>query len=194
MATSTGQRVFIWAMALVMLLGTLGSFFVFVLEAGQEPVKTSTQLQQEKEMEEYQKLMEEQARARAASSKPLKGYEATKFDGDSVDKLTVSTLKTGKGEEVKSDATIKANYFGWTSDGKIFDSTNQDGKTESVEFSLDMVVVGWKEGLTGAKVGDVVELTIPSDKAYGAAGSPPLIGPNQPLKFIVEIVDIVKGD
>ena len=108
--------------------------------------------------------------------------------------LKVEVLKQGEGETLAADSTISANYFGWTSDGKIFDSTNKEGsEVTPAQFGLDGVIKGWTEGLTGQKVGSVVKLTIPADKAYGAIddGSGRPVGP---LVFIVDIKELVKSD
>ncbi|OYW43924.1 hypothetical protein B7Z28_00410 [Candidatus Saccharibacteria bacterium 32-45-3] len=138
----------------------------------------------DKQNAEIQKMIEEEA----LTNRPLDGYEVTKFDASQVSELKVETLKQGEGEVLDASSTIFANYFGWTSDGKIFDSTNKDGTVTPAEFPLSQVIPGWTEGLTGVKVGSVVKLTIPADKAYGTAGSPPNIGPDEPLQFIVEVI------
>lgn len=188
MATSTGQKVFIWAMAIVMFVGTIGSFFIFVLEANNGPVTSP----QEQAAEDFQKQQQEAAKARLDSSKPLEGYSSDEFDADKVTKLVSKVLDAGSGATIKGNDAISVNYFGWTPDGVIFDSSNQNGKTEPIELSLEGVIPGWTQGLKDKKVGDTVELTIPSDLAYGEQGSPPNIAPNTPLKFIVEIKEIVK--
>lgn len=54
---------------------------------------------------------------------------------------------------------------------------------------LNRVIEGWKEGLAGQKVGSRVLLSIPAEKAYGEQGSPPDIGENEPLLFVVDILD-----
>jgi peptidylprolyl isomerase len=87
---------------------------------------------------------------------------------------------------------VNVNYFGWTSDGKIFDSTNQNGTTTPTDISLSGVIKGWTQGLTGVKVGSTVKLTIPAALGYAEAGSPPNIGPNEPLQFIIEIKELKK--
>lgn len=66
--------------------------------------------------------------------------------------LKVTVLKEGSGSVVKEDSTITANYFGWTSDGSIFDSTNKNGKVTPIDFSLTGVIQGWTKGLTGQKL------------------------------------------
>jgi hypothetical protein len=52
------------------------------------------------------------------------------------------------------------------------------------------VIPGWTEGLVDQNQGSTVQIDIPSDDAYGAAGQPPAIGPNDPLTFIVQIVKV----
>lgn len=185
MATKKSQRIGIWVIAGAMVLGTIGGFVAMMID----PTGGAEQQQQadlERQMAEWEKQMEEAGRKRAESSRPLEGYEAAEFDG-AVPELVVETLKEGDGEELAADSTILANYFGWTRDGKVFDSTNQNGETSPIEFNLGGVISGWTEGLTGVKVGSTVKLTIPAEKAYGEAGSPPNIGPNEPLQFIVEV-------
>ena len=176
MATSKSQRIGIWVIAVVMALGTIGSFFVIIL------ANDNAQMDQQNAQDTQKQLMEQMAK----SNRPLEGYEATPFDKDSVTELKVEVLKQGDGEELAADSTLTANYFGWTYDGKIFDSTNKDGTVTPIDFSLAGVIKGWTEGLAGQKVGSVVKLTIPADKAYGSVDN----GdgrPFGPLAFVVEI-------
>jgi hypothetical protein len=56
-------------------------------------------------------------------------------------------------------------------------------------FSL---LLGWTEVLQLMKEGDVFEVYIPSDKAYGTSGSGAKIGPNSTLVFKIELLE-VKG-
>lgn len=192
MATRTSQRIGIWVIAIIMLVGTIGGFAVLLIDpsGGAEVRQQAEQDRQAKQMEEYEKIMRESAEARMASSKPLEGFEATAFDKASVTELKVETIKEGDGVVLSESSTISANYFGWTSDGKIFDSTNQDGKVEPAKFGLNQVIEGWTKGLTGVKVGSIVRLTIPTNMAYGddeSTGSPA-----GPLMFIVEVVEKVE--
>ena len=52
------------------------------------------------------------------------------------------------------------------------------------------VIKGWTEALQLMKEGDVWELTIPHDLAYGERGSGASIGPNEVLIFKVELISI----
>lgn len=192
MATRTSQRIGIWVIAIIMLVGTIGGFAVLLIDpsGGADVREQAERDRQAKQMEEYEKIMRESAEARRASSRPLEGFEATAFDKASVTELKVETIKEGDGVVLSESSTISANYFGWTSDGKIFDSTNQDGKVEPAKFGLNQVIEGWTKGLTGVKVGSIVRLTIPTDMAYGddeSTGSPA-----GPLMFIVEVVEKVE--
>lgn len=180
MATRTSQRVGIWIIAVVMLVGTLGAFFL--------PIMINDS--QAKEAAEMQKLQEQYEAQLNATAEPLDGYTAEPFDKGAVTELKVEELKAGEGKEATADSTLTVNYFGWTSNGTIFDSSKKDGVTTPIDFGLSGVISGWTEGLAGAKPGSVRKLTIPAEKAYGEAGSPPKIGANEPLVFIVEIKDV----
>jgi FKBP-type peptidyl-prolyl cis-trans isomerase len=80
--------------------------------------------------------------------------------------LAVQVLTEGTGEVLKESDSISALYTGWTwSDGKQFDSTYDSGKAAS--FSLQGVIPGWTKGLAGQKVGSTVQLSIPTELAYG---------------------------
>ena len=187
MATRKGQRIGIWIIAVAMIVGTLASFAALVLAPNTEQAQQKLQeAELQKQMEEYQK----QEAERLASLQPLAGYSAQAFDAASVTDLKVETLVEGTGEALRADSTLSANYFGWTADGKIFDSTNVSGKTEPRDFSLAGVISGWTEGLTGAKVGSTVKLTIPTDKAYKITEPDGSGRPAGPLVFIIEVKEL----
>ena len=183
-----GQRIGIWIIAIVMTVGTIGSFVVIILQNDNAKID---QAKQEKEyaaqLAEDQKQQAAAAKLNAENSEPLDGYAVDTFDATSVTELKVEVLKEGAGDALKATDSINASYFGWMSDGLIFDSSNKkDADNSPVTFGLDRVISGWTEGLTGIKVGSVVRLTIPAIKAYGATGSG-IIPANTPLRFIVEI-------
>jgi len=181
MATPKSQRIGIWVITIVLMLGTLGSFIAMGLTMQNQKIDAAAQQkEQEKLLAEYQK-----------SSEALSGYSAQAFDASSVKELKVETLKEGTGDAIKATDSVKASYFGWTSDGNIFDSSKKkDAADAPSTFSLSSVIKGWTEGLTGVKVGSVVRLIIPSEKAYGSSGSGSLIPANSPLEFIVEVHSI----
>ncbi len=181
MATTTSQRIGIWVIAIVLAAGTLGSFLVMALSIQNQSIDQAVQLKA------YQDQQKQYAQLNADNSEALSGYSARKFDASKVTKLKVETLKSGTGVAVKSTDSINSSYFGWLSDGTIFDSSKKKNTADApLTFSLSGVITGWTQGLTGVKVGSVVRLTIPADLAYSTTGSG-IIPANAPLEFIVEI-------
>lgn len=167
------------------LLSTVGITIAYFMQVNE-------QNQQQKLIQDLKQQQSSQSQqASRPEALPLDGYSAEPFDKASVSELKIETLKEGEGAAATAQSTVKANYFGWTADGKIFDSSKKQGMpAEAIEFPLNQVIPGWTEGLTGAKAGSTIKLTIPAGKAYGQAGSPPNIGPNEPLSFIVELVEV----
>lgn len=192
MATPKSQRIGIWVIAVVMLVGTLGSFAAMVLQGNN--AKTD-QDQQNKMLEEYKKQMEDQKkRAKELSDvhyptfKEYKSVPAA-FDMNVGDTVKTRDLKTGTGEEITADTKYQAYYVGWNPKGKTFDSSfDSEGLKAPIDTTEISLIAGWNEGVTGMKVGGVREITIPSDKAYGEQGSGDDIPPNTPIKFIVMII------
>ena len=184
MATPRSQRVGIWIIAIVLMIGTLGSFLVMALTVQNQAVD---QAQQQKAYDAYLAQQKASAQANAVVSEALDGYTVNTFDPTSVTSLKVEVLQAGNGDVIKATDSINSSYFGWTSDGTIFDSSKKTGKDDApITFSLQKVITGWTKGLAGQKVGSVIRLTIPSSDAYGSTGSG-AIPANAPLEFIVEI-------
>ncbi len=73
-------------------------------------------------------------------------------------------------------------------DGTVFDSSVERGQT--ISFPLGGVIKGWQEGLQLMKEGGKATLVIPSELAYGDAGSGDVIPPGATLKFEVELFKV----
>jgi peptidylprolyl isomerase len=59
---------------------------------------------------------------------------------------------------------VTVHYTGWTTDGAMFDTTDQRGPAT---FPLHAVIPGWTEGLQLMVEGDKIRLWIPPNLAYG---------------------------
>ena len=94
----------------------------------------------------------------------------------------------GTGAAVKPGGKVKVHYTGWTTDGKIFDSSVQRGTP--IEFPLTGVIKGWQDGIPGMQPGGVRRLSIPGAMAYGARGIPGTIPPNATLVFEVQLIEV----
>lgn len=86
--------------------------------------------------------------------------------------LASLVLKHGEGKEhPNATSTVTVHYSGWTTDGKLFDSSVTRGKT--ISFPLNRVIPGWTEGLQLMVAGEKRRFWIPENLAYnGAAGAP----------------------
>ena len=86
--------------------------------------------------------------------------------------LASTVLQPGKGT-AKPGATdmVTVHYTGWTTDGKMFDSSVT--RKEPSTFPLDRVIKGWGEGVQLMTAGEKRRLWIPEALAYkGQAGRP----------------------
>jgi FKBP-type peptidyl-prolyl cis-trans isomerase FklB len=104
------------------------------------------------------------------------------------DGLQYRSLTTGTGAMPTANDTVTVNYEGRLIDGTVFDSSYKQG--QPVTFKVSEVIPGWQEALAHMKVGDVWEIYVPSQLAYGAQGVGGPIGPNQTLIFKIQLIDV----
>lgn len=119
--------------------------------------------------------------------------------GGAVKELKIETLEEGKGPGAADGDNLTMLYRGKLVDGTVFDGNMDDSYKPIAEkdpFSLalgmGMVIKGWDKGLQGIKTGEVRKISIPTDLAYGSAGSGAAVPPNADLYFTVKCLDIVK--
>ena len=80
--------------------------------------------------------------------------------------LAYKVLEKGTGTQHPSETSVvEVHYTGWTTDGKIFDSSIARGR--SATFPLDGVIAGWTEGLQLMVEGEKARFWIPAGLAYG---------------------------
>ncbi len=95
-------------------------------------------------------------------------------------------LVAGKGGPKPTvEDTVKVHYTGWTTDGKMFDSSVVRG--EPAEFPLKYLIPGWTDAIPVMSVGDKVRFWIPEELAY--KGKPD--APQGMLVFDVELLEIL---
>lgn len=102
--------------------------------------------------------------------------------------LQYKVLESGTGATPELSSTVETHYEGTLVDGTVFDSSYQRGET--ISFPLNGVIPGWTEALQLMKEGDVWELAIPSELAYGSQGAGGVIGPDSTLKFKIELIKV----
>jgi FKBP-type peptidyl-prolyl cis-trans isomerase len=101
--------------------------------------------------------------------------------------LASTVLKAGDGKvRPNPEDTVKVHYSGWTTDGKMFDSSVSRGRP--AVFRLNQVIPGWTEGVGLMVEGEKRRLWIPEEMAYkGRQGAPQGM-----LVFDVELIKIVQ--
>jgi len=97
----------------------------------------------------------------------------------------------GTGTAINSQtSTITVNYTGKLLNGTVFDQNN------GLSSRLDGLIMGWRKTLVGLNQGTKLRFYIPSDLAYGTAGSRNsvtgeyTVPPNSPLAFEIEITAV----
>ena len=195
MATSKAQRIGIIVIAVVMAVGTVGSFFIMIL-ANNNQVAGQKKQQDEynQQLKDYQKQMAEAEKVQKEEATKLsaqyygdfKQYESLPeaFDASKVKSLVKDDLKQGDGAEVTADTRYRAYYIGWNSEGKVFDGSI-DG--ESLKAPIEGgtgLIEGWTQGVQGMKIGGVRVITIPGDLSKGLTPSAD-IKEGAPLKFVI---------
>ncbi len=101
--------------------------------------------------------------------------------------LATLVLAAGEGTDspLPTDRVI-VHYTGWTTDGKMFDSSVVRGKPQ--RLPVDKVIDGWEEGLQLMVVGETRRMWIPEALAYaGKEGRPKGM-----LVFDVELLKILR--
>jgi peptidylprolyl isomerase len=99
--------------------------------------------------------------------------------------LAYTVLRPGKGvRKPEAWSKVTVHYTGWTTDGKMFDSSVARGV--AANLGLEDVIKGWTEGMQLMVEGERTRFWIPQDLAYkGEAGSP-----RGMLVFDVELIRI----
>jgi peptidylprolyl isomerase len=103
--------------------------------------------------------------------------------------LKYEDIRVGVGASPHFGETVRVHYTGWTSDGKVFD-TSLNGRPLEFVLRPGGLIKGWVEGLSTMKVDGKRKLIIPPDLAYGPKGRPPKIPPNATLTFEIELLGI----
>lgn len=113
-------------------------------------------------------------------------------DCDPPSALFVADVVEGSGDGAAAGDSVSVHYAGfhWTT-GAQFDASWDRGAPFDVSpLGSAPVIQGWNDGLVGARVGDRRLLVLPPELGYGASGAGGVIGPNETLVFVVDVVAI----
>ncbi|MBT3583659.1 MAG: FKBP-type peptidyl-prolyl cis-trans isomerase [Halobacteriovoraceae bacterium] len=149
-----------------------------VMDAFQEKMKAA----HEELSSEAGKMNRTLGEAFLAENKKVEGVTVTASG------LQYRVLESGTGATPALTSTVETHYEGSLINGSVFDSSYQRGET--ISFPVNGVIPGWTEALQLMKEGDIWELAIPSDLAYGAQGAGGAIEPDSTLKFKIELIKV----
>ena len=111
--------------------------------------------------------------------------------------VRVTVLEPGDGPAVTEASYVTVDYLGLAcSTGEQFDSSWDRGEPITIAMpgatpteTAFSVIPGWNQGLEGQAQGALVQLDIPSELGYAEQGGPG-IAPNDPLTFVVRIIEV----
>jgi peptidylprolyl isomerase len=106
-------------------------------------------------------------------------------------KLEIKEIKKGSGKAAKVGDEVLVQYVGVGYESKEeFDSSWSRNEPLPLKLGAGGVIPGWEKGIEGMKVGGRRELIIPPNLAYGPEGRPPVIGPNETLIFVIDLLAV----
>jgi FKBP-type peptidyl-prolyl cis-trans isomerase len=98
--------------------------------------------------------------------------------------LSTKVLQPGTGtRHPRPSDRVTVHYSGWTTDGKMFDSSVVNGTPAT--FAVNGVIAGWTEGLQLMVEGEKRRFWIPESLAYMGQ-------PGQPQGMLVFDVELIK--
>jgi peptidylprolyl isomerase len=105
--------------------------------------------------------------------------------------LELEDIVAGEGEEAAAGHVVEVHYVGvsW-SNGQQFDASWDRGDTFKFKLGRGEVIAGWDQGVAGMRVGGRRRITIPPMLAYGKRGAGGVIGPDETLVFVVDLIAV----
>ena len=103
--------------------------------------------------------------------------------------LELEDIVTGDGAEAVAGKIVEVHYVGvsWST-GSQFDASWDRGDTFKFGLGRGQVISGWDQGVAGMKVGGRRRITIPPMLGYGKRGAGGVIGPDETLVFVVDLI------
>lgn len=105
--------------------------------------------------------------------------------------LVTEDLEVGDGAEATAGHQVDVHYVGvsWRT-RKQFDASWDRGEALSFDLDAGQVIEGWDQGVAGMRVGGRRRIVIPPHLAYGRHGAGGVIGPDETLVFVVDLLAV----
>ena len=109
-----------------------------------------------------------------------------------------TVLRAGNGAKPSNGARCTVHCTGYRVDAQgkrsKFWSTRDDNEPFTFKVGLGHVIRGWDQGVLRMRAGELAELLLSPDFAYGSRGFPAWgIGPNETLLFEIELLSVEQG-
>ncbi len=189
MAVSRSQQISIFVIiGLFVIVGVGGTTLLVLGTSNSSDSSATSEADLQKQLAEQQNMCGGTQPAEDKRPVPTDIYTTQ----DKVQKVQVTDLRAGDGQEVKLGDCIQVHYHGTLAkDGTVFDSSYERGIPAEFPLEVGGLFEGWTEGIPGMKVGGMRRLVIPSAKAYGEQEQEG-IPANSDLVFVVELTGIVE--
>jgi peptidylprolyl isomerase len=105
--------------------------------------------------------------------------------------LEIEDIVLGDGEEAAAGHVVEVHYVGvsWKN-GNQFDASWDRGNTFKFGLGKGQVIPGWDQGVAGMRAGGRRRITVPPNLAYGKRGAGGVIGPDETLVFVVDLLGV----
>jgi peptidylprolyl isomerase len=105
--------------------------------------------------------------------------------------LEIEDLEVGEGAEATAGQQVEVHYVGvsWRT-RKQFDASWDRGDTFKFGLGQGQVIKGWDDGVAGMRIGGRRRIVIPPALAYGKRGAGGVIGPDETLVFVVDLIGL----
>lgn len=104
------------------------------------------------------------------------------------DGVLFRVVRKGTGRKPQPTDRVQVHYRGFFKNGRVFDSSYRVQKPAI--FPVNGVIKGWTNVLLDMEEGDIWEVMIPANLAYGSTGAGNLIPPDTDLCFRIEFIKI----
>jgi peptidylprolyl isomerase len=105
-------------------------------------------------------------------------------------RLRITTIVEGSGPPVQAHQLVVFHDLGqvWRT-GKVFESTRDRGRPDSVVAGSGQMIKGWDQAVVGRRVGSRVLVVVPPKDGYGARGHAAAgIGKKDTLAFVIDVL------
>ena len=105
--------------------------------------------------------------------------------------LELDDLELGDGDEATPGSVVEVHYVGisWST-RQQFDASWDRGDAFKFKLGRGEVIQGWDQGVAGMRVGGRRRITIPPMLGYGKRGAGGVIGPDETLVFVVDLIGV----